>query len=792
MIKNLYFSLVILFLLANTGLFAQNKCFVLVGDSSTLNINQVRGSIQWQQSSDHMQWEAIQGADSTSIQVVPAIEKTWLRAAIQEDNCPVFFEREFEIQAFDPEVFGFVSKSITLSGIEGATIDTAGVITCLASDSVLALVPGDHIYPSGTEEFILQVDALIVVDGLVTIYTSSAGIRLINRPLALGNLIYTNVSGIVTDTSDTRLVAVLVRIGDLQTYTDHNGFYFFENVPVFEKLGVVKTFKSGYIDQVKSFFPLAGGNSVNIKLNRGIVYPFTGATGGTLSANGVEITLPPNAFVTATGNLPMSSYSLTVGFIDPARDDFSELMPGELLGAVNGQELGLISFGMFSVNHSPNIKLAPGVTAQIAVSVSEEIIGFAPDSIQLWSLDEERGYWNIEGMAYLENGRYVAEVSHFSFWNVDIGRPVVWVTGNVSNENGLPINNIVVSANSELNEFYNLTTINYNSLGDFVAVGPTEGTLELEFNYYCAGAEGPLVVHSELIQTGFQNIQRDITIDPANLQDFKMLSGTVVDCDSNVLPNTYVLVGNTVISTSAGNYSLLACGDIEMQVIKPYPNLEMGPVQQFLYANMPAQDVLLQLCDGSFYLTDSAIDNQGNMYPMVLIGDQWWMAENLKTTDFNDGSPIAQNLAGPISTPFWAYINNDSTFNDIHGKLYNWHVAVDPRGVCPIGLRVPTYTDFLELTAYLNSESASLKAVNGWNELVTEATNRSGFNGRGHGMLIGSSGNISGLGERGIYWTTRNWGSYGGALQLDYNTSVIPNTTWTKTIGNAIRCIRDF
>ena len=46
--------------------------------------------------------------------------------------------------------------------------------------------------------------------------------------------------------------------------------------------------------------------------------------------------------------------------------------------------------------------------------------GIAPETINLWYFDEENGYWKEEGQAIKDGNKYVAEVTHFTWWNCDI------------------------------------------------------------------------------------------------------------------------------------------------------------------------------------------------------------------------------------------------------------------------------------------------------------------------------------------------------------------------------------
>ncbi len=90
-------------------------------------------------------------------------------------------------------------------------------------------------------------------------------------------------------------------------------------------------------------------------------------------------------------------------------------------------------------------------------------------------------------------------------------------------------------------------------------------------------------------------------------------------------------------------------------------------------------------------------DGDGNTYSTVTIGTQVWMAENLKTTVYNDGSAIPQvadsaawaNCAAP---GYCWYDNNEAVYKNVYGALYNWH-AVNTGKLAPAGWHVPTDTE---------------------------------------------------------------------------------------------------
>jgi uncharacterized protein (TIGR02145 family) len=102
----------------------------------------------------------------------------------------------------------------------------------------------------------------------------------------------------------------------------------------------------------------------------------------------------------------------------------------------------------------------------------------------------------------------------------------------------------------------------------------------------------------------------------------------------------------------------------------------------------------------------SVNDIEGNVYRTIQIGSQTWMAENLKTTKYNDNMPIPLETGGSVwgkTSPFYCWYNNDrSTYGNIYGALYNWY-AVKTGRLCPTGWHVPSETEWNVLRDYLIS-----------------------------------------------------------------------------------------
>lgn len=99
-------------------------------------------------------------------------------------------------------------------------------------------------------------------------------------------------------------------------------------------------------------------------------------------------------------------------------------------------------------------------------------------------------------------------------------------------------------------------------------------------------------------------------------------------------------------------------------------------------------------------------DIEGNFYPSVIIGNQEWMAENLKTTKYSNGTPIVypgtDNSAWQNNTTgAYAWYDNDIAWKDSYGALYNWHAVNNSNGLCPTGWHVPSHYEWTQLEQYI-------------------------------------------------------------------------------------------
>jgi uncharacterized protein (TIGR02145 family) len=198
----------------------------------------------------------------------------------------------------------------------------------------------------------------------------------------------------------------------------------------------------------------------------------------------------------------------------------------------------------------------------------------------------------------------------------------------------------------------------------------------------------------------------------------------------------------------------------------------------------------------------SCTDADGNNYPVVKIGNQIWMAENLKTTKYKNGNliattPVTFDISGQNTPKYqWAYDCIESNKN-VYGRLYTWYAANDTGIIAPEGWRVPSYDDWLTLDNYLGGESVAggkLKETGTlhWLGPNTGATNESGFS-----ALPGGSRSTSEIfnfkGELGRWWssTEANVDMAFGRIAFNTGTS-LDHYSYLKNTGFSIRCVRNY
>ncbi len=192
-------------------------------------------------------------------------------------------------------------------------------------------------------------------------------------------------------------------------------------------------------------------------------------------------------------------------------------------------------------------------------------------------------------------------------------------------------------------------------------------------------------------------------------------------------------------------------------------------------------------------------DIDGNVYKTVKIGNQWWMAENLRVTKYRDGTaiPNVTDDSTWISTTDGAmcYYNNDSGNAATYGALYNWYAVNDSRNIAPRGWHVPTDAEWTQLTDYLGGLSIAgnkLKSTTGWAG-SSNGTDEVAYCALPAGWRGYDSGGFDYMGYYAYFWSTTEYdANYAWYRELYYNNDRIYRYYGDdKYCGFAVRLVQD-
>jgi len=235
---------------------------------------------------------------------------------------------------------------------------------------------------------------------------------------------------------------------------------------------------------------------------------------------------------------------------------------------------------------------------------------------------------------------------------------------------------------------------------------------------------------------------------------------------------------------------------------------------------MKTRIILCFLIFNATLVSAQVADIDGNIYKTVIIGEQEWMAENLKTTHYRDGTPIEYPgdddqawLAN--KTGAFAWYQNDIKWKEPYGTLYNQYAVNNEAGLCPEGWRVPEPGDWNALQRTVRNgvhinfafpDGNKLKSCRQRNSPLGEDCNTSehprwhgsrdhhgtddfGFGALPGGMRSDFSGRFANLGANAYFWakSTNTW-----VLEIsDVVSGVKISINHDPETGASVRCVKN-
>ncbi|EDP95902.1 hypothetical protein U8527_12290 [Kordia algicida OT-1] len=450
-----------------------------------------------------------------------------------------------------------------------------------------------------------------------------------------GNMVTANFMGRIVDENGLGLENVTITIGNTITTTNYLGIFSINDVSVFDKFAYVKASKEGYILGSRTIVPTPNAtNDIQITLlEKNVVGSVnSGETASISLQNGAEVTFS-GEFTTETGAPYTGQVDVVMHYLQPNNPETFEQMPGSLFGKrEDGSAVGMETYGMLGINlfspsgESLNINENAPATLTFPVDASTPN---APTQMPLWYFDEEQGYWKEEGIATKVGNEYIAEVTHFSWWNCDL--PISnLVTLCFTLDATVTLSNqrfeIIRTANDQI-IFSGYT----NAVGQDCGLFPKNENLTINIYSDCSNT----IIATQ--QVGPFATDDSFVINLADLPSELVqttITGTLNDCDGNPITNGYVLiykendinflnVETTTITDGSLNYTIAYCAEdaYEMIVFDATNNEESDPIN--LNLTTTTTDIgTVSTCEisGGTFVGDVELNSQAEVDNFGLFG----------------------------------------------------------------------------------------------------------------------------------------------------------------------------
>ena len=211
--------------------------------------------------------------------------------------------------------------------------------------------------------------------------------------------------------------------------------------------------------------------------------------------------------------------------------------------------------------------------------------------------------------------------------------------------------------------------------------------------------------------------------------------------------------------------------------------------------------IIINIYFSSITCAQTVSDGEGNIYNTTTIGNQVWLAENLRSTKFSNGNTI--NLIqdsiqwSSQSSAAYCFYNNNASYINPYGNLYNWYTVNDSRNICPSGYHVPNTSEWDELVNYLGGSALAggkLKQIgfSYWLSPNTDADNTSGFSALGSGWRANNNGTYENLQFMCYLWsTTAQSLNDADIVLIGYDSPACYSSSTNKLTGLPVRCLQN-
>ena len=228
-----------------------------------------------------------------------------------------------------------------------------------------------------------------------------------------------------------------------------------------------------------------------------------------------------------------------------------------------------------------------------------------------------------------------------------------------------------------------------------------------------------------------------------------------------------------------------------------YDSVYLPQLEEWYVYEFGADTSFSYTCAPYFGDCGDPVSYHGYDYATVLIGEQCWFAESLRSTSYSDGTEISGSWGSGLGA-----VLGGPAYED-YGLHYNGHAVMDERNICPIGWKVPSDLDFFDLELQIGMSESEVQSGSFWRgetegaELKSQnwnGTDNHGFNMLPAGYIETSgSWNEGGSSQSVHTWTTSGPEGSDFLYHRAWNTeeSRIGRGDYSRNYGFTVRCLRD-
>ncbi len=304
-----------------------------------------------------------------------------------------------------------------------------------------------------------------------------------------------------------------------------------------------------------------------------------------------------------------------------------------------------------------------------------------------------------------------------------------------------------------------------------------------------------------------------VILNKPNMDDYATKADDNTFTGDNTFSGHKTVFSDTVIVPQAVNQTTLEYTKDEMQAVS-YKDL------MFLFDSLCRYIAELEARLPFECGTNKVKDIEGNEYNTIKIGEQCWMAENLRTTKYSNGTTIEDVTSTSIETAYRCAPNDDMNNVATYGYLYNWVAVMNGasssnanpsgvQGICPVGWHVPSDAEWTQLETYVMGQAdyqcynntyiaKALASTTGWNTNGTTCAvgntpndnNATGFSAFPAGGYY--SNRYANFGNSASLWSATEYNdSDAYRHRLDYDNASVYRNYQGKSDGFSVRCVRN-